>query len=98
MPIFGRAWPPVALQSRRESVRSFDSSEPFFPNVIELHRRDHVPQAIFGNLAKFSFFHQTFHVHAGDAVAFGRLDAKRFAVEIEIELSRRAVAPAYAVK
>lgn len=77
---------------------SFYSGQPFLPDFIKFHGGAHVPQAVFGYVTEFAFGHEMVHVHAGDAVTFGRLDAEGFAVKIQVKPPRRAVAPAYAVK
>src|ERR1043166_347471 len=92
------ASPLAARRSTRARARSFDSGKPLFPDVVELHRRDDITQAVFGDFTMAAFFHQSLHVHAGDTVRLRRVDAECLAVEIQVELARRAVASAHAVK
>src|SRR5688572_12933115 len=92
------AAPPTARRSKRAQERSFDSRESFLPQMIELHSGHHVAEAILGDFAVTTLFEQSLHVHAGNAVSLGRFDAERLAIEIQIELSCRAVTSAHAVK
>src|SRR5206468_9260021 len=77
---------------------SFDSGQPFPPDVVKLQRGLHVAQAIFGNIPVAALGQQPVDVHAGDSVAFGRLEAERLAVKIEIEPPRCAFPAADAIK
>ena len=77
---------------------SFYPRQPFLPDAVKLHRGADVAQAVFGDVPEFALGHQRVHVHAGDAVAFGRFDAERLAVKIQVEPPRRAFASAHAVK
>ena len=49
-------------------------------------------------MAIFALGQELVDVHACDSVAFGRIDAKSFAVEIEVESAGRAFATADAIK
>src|SRR5881628_1099914 len=66
--------------------------------MIKFDRGPHVTQAVFGDLPVTSLFDQPVHIQAGHSVTFGRFEAKGFAVEIEVESSRGAVASADAVE
>src|SRR5436190_12071251 len=90
--------PPGAPRSRRARTRSSYPGKPLLPYLVQLQRRVHVPQTVFGDFAVTPFGHHPLDVQAGHAVAFGGLDAERLAVKIEVELSRRAFAPAHSVK
>src|SRR5881394_3992976 len=85
----------MPLNSRR---RSFDSRQPFLPEIVKLQCRLHVAQAILGDFAVSALGQQAVHIQTGDPVAFWRLDAERFAVKIEVEPPRRAVTTAHAIK
>src|ERR1019366_9351859 len=76
----------------------FYPRQPFLPDFVKLHRGADVAQAVFGDLAEFLLGHQRAHVHAGHARALGRFYAEGFAVKIQVEPPRRAVASAHAVK
>src|SRR5206468_5938844 len=76
----------------------FDSTESLLPNLIEKHGGAHIAQAVFGDFAEFAFGEEIADVHAGDAVGFGGFDAECFAVKIQVEASRGAVASAHIVK
>src|ERR1019366_1330338 len=76
----------------------FYPRQPFLPDFVKLHRGADVAQAVFGDLAEFLLGHQRAHVHAGHARALGRFDAEGFAVKIQVEPPRRAIASAHAVK
>ena len=95
-----KAHEPIASGGRgiRTGRTSLDARQPFLPHAVKFHRGAHVAQAVFGDVAEFAFGHQRVHVHAGDAVGLGRVDAERFAVEIQVELARRAFASADAVE
>src|SRR6185436_10098158 len=75
-----------------------DPHQPLAPDMVEPHGGLHVAQAILGDLAITPFGHQPVYVQAGHALVFGRLDAEGFAVEVEVEFARRAVAPADAIE
>src|SRR6266566_518231 len=89
---------PTVAQLAPANKRSFDSRQPFPPEIVKAQRRLHVAQAILGDFAVSALGQQAVHVQAGDTLAFRRLDAKRLAVKIKIEPPRRAVATAHAVK
>ena len=57
-----------------------------------------IPHAILRDLAPLPLLHHPADIHAGDAVAFGGLDAKRLAIKIEVKAPRRAVASADIIK
>src|SRR5687767_12848857 len=79
-------------------ISSSYSRQTFLPHAIQQHRRMHIPETIFRDLAELSRSHEPVHIHAGDALGFRRFDSERFAVEIQVEALGRAVASAYGIK
>src|SRR5436190_24315043 len=92
---------PLWLQISDSAFRtphSFDSRQPFFPNLVEQHGGFHVAQAIFSDLTMPALRNQRVHVPASHALAFRRFNPKRLAIKIEIESPRRPISSADAIK
>src|SRR5688572_29871951 len=66
--------------------------------MVELYRSRHVPQTILSDLAIPPLAHQSFNVHSRNAMAFRRLDAKGFAVKIQVKLASGSLTSADAVE
>ena len=75
-----------------------DAGEAVAPDLIKEDSGFDVAEAVFGNFTMAAFGEHRVDVSTSHAVCFGGFDTESFAVEIEIETARRAVASADAVE
>src|SRR5262245_13569169 len=64
------------------------------PYFVQCDRGFDVAQAVLGYLAEAPLGDHLGDIHARDAVAFGGVDAEGFAVKVEVETARGAIAAA----
>src|SRR5690349_2574916 len=75
-----------------------DPGQALLPDSVEQHGGFDIAQTIFGDLPKASLRQKAVDVPAGDPLALGRFDPEGFAIEIQIEPPRGAVAATHAVE